>query len=245
MFVRVFSAAILVAALAAPANAYEGYVVEDGGTIRGRVRVHGTVPPAATLEVSKDAPVCGHAIDDRSLLAGEDGGLANAIVYLTDIEAGKPVDAKVEFELENRACRFEPHVQALSVGQTLTISNSDPVLHNTRSQVVEGGQGNRFNLALPRQGQRIRKPMKRPGLHHVQCDAGHTWMSAYFLVLEHPYHVVTGVDGSFALDSVPPGEYTLRIWHETLGSREVVVEVSAGASVDVPDVVFEAPSSED
>ncbi len=222
---------------------YEAYDVDKGGTIRGRVAVRGAASTRAALEVQKDSTVCGHEVEDRSLLVGEDGALLNAVVFLTDIEAGKPIDTEFEPTLDNRACRFEPHVQSISVGQRLMITNSDPILHNTHSYVLEGERGNRFNLALARQGTKILKPIQRPGLHQVKCDAGHTWMNAYFWSFDHPYHTVTGNDGTFELGDVPPGTYTLRIWHETLGDFKTTVEVDAGKATDLPGVVFEAPKS--
>ena len=220
------------------ALAYEALDVQQGGRIHGRIVFHGEAPRPEPVTVSKDAHVCGKQIPDESLVVGEGSGVAQAVVYLADIQAGRPVDTAVEGVLDNHRCRFEPHVQALSVGQVLVISNSDPILHNTHSYVLEGTQGNRFNLALPRQGQKIRRPLRLPGIHQVRCDAGHTWMNAYFLVFEHPYHTVTGADGEFALDGIPPGEYTLSVWHEKLGKTSRSVRVGPGADVVLPDLVL-------
>jgi plastocyanin len=237
---RHLAVALLLAFPAAASAEYEAYDVEDGGTIRGRVRLRGDVPATAAVEVQKDVSVCGHQVEDRSLLVGEGGAVRNVVVFLSDIESGKPIDLQAEPTLDNRACRFEPHVQSLSVGQHLNITNSDPVLHNTHSYVLEGGKGNRFNLALAHQGRSIRKAIKRPGVHQVKCDAGHTWMSAFFLVFEHPYHVVTGADGAFTLDGVPPGEHTLSVWHEVLGRSATTVRVEAGKTAVVPEIVYDA-----
>lgn len=67
----------------------------------------------------------------------------------------------------------------------------------------------------------------------MKCDAGHTWMSAYVVVTEHPYASVTDNRGSCTLDDVPPGKYTLGAWHETLGEQTREIEVSAGDTVAV------------
>lgn len=64
----------------------------------------------------------------------------------------------------------------------------------------------------------------------MNCNVRHTWMHAHLLVAEHPYHVVTDADGRFQLDDVPPGVWTLRVWHELLGSTDRQVRMQAGES---------------
>jgi hypothetical protein len=58
-----------------------------------------------------------------------------------------------------------------------------------------------------------------PGIYALSCEAGHPWMSGWLVVAGHPYYAVTGADGSFAMDEVPPGKYTLRMWHEGVHVR--------------------------
>ena len=59
----------------------------------------------------------------------------------------------------------------------------------------------------------------------VKCDA-HPWMSAWIVAAGHPYYAVTGENGAFRLDQVPPGTYQLEAWHETLGKLEQTVTVA-------------------
>jgi hypothetical protein len=70
--------------------------------------------------------------------------------------------------------------------------------------------------------------MKKPGIVTFKCDAGHTWMSAYVFVVDQPYYAVTDAAGKFELKDVPPGAYTLVVWHESLGTQEQKVTVAAG-----------------
>src|SRR5439155_773497 len=69
----------------------------------------------------------------------------------------------------------------------------------------------------------------KPGVIHLQCDAGHTWMSGYIVVVEHPYHTTTGNRGTFALADVPPGSYRVKAWHERFGTLEQEVSVAPGS----------------
>ena len=66
----------------------------------------------------------------------------------------------------------------------------------------------------------------------VRCDV-HPWMRAWVAVLDHPFFARTGADGSFRLAGVPAGEYTLDVWHERFGRKEVAATVRAGKTTDV------------
>jgi Polysaccharide lyase family 4, domain II len=88
-------------------------------------------------------------------------------------------------------------------------------------------------VALPNQGQRVAKPLKRPGVVRVECDA-HGWMLGWVYVAENPYFAVTGKDGGFVIKDVPPGSYTLVGWQEFTGEVEMPVTVKAKEVVSVP-----------
>jgi hypothetical protein len=126
-------------------------------------------------------------------------------------------------------------VQVAEVGQWLELRNSDPILHNADAWI---GQEPIFNVALT-PGRVVRKPLARTGLVAITCDVRHTWMKAFVAVTDHPYHSVTDIDGTYEIRDLPPGSYTLRIWHEELGSREQPVKIEAGA-VATADVTYPA-----
>ena len=66
-----------------------------------------------------------------------------------------------------------------------------------------------------------------------KCDV-HGWMAAYVGVVAHPYFAVTGADGSFKLDGVPPGTYTVEAWHERFGTKTAQVTVGDRQAQTVP-----------
>jgi len=132
--------------------------------------------------------------------------------------------------IDNEKCDFHPHVQIMPAGD-VEIVNSDPVLHNTHGFY---GKLTAFNVALPNKDQRIKKPLKKPGLVRVECDA-HGWMLGWVYVADNPYYAVSGKDGTFAIKDVPPGQYTLVTWQEQTGEVEqsVTVKPKEAASVTI------------
>ena len=89
-----------------------------------------------------------------------------------------------------------------------------------------------LNLALPNAGIQLdgSRATRSPGLVEVKCDA-HAWMSAYIVLFDHPYFAVTDEEGEFEIADVPPGAYTLNVWHETLGAMREEIVVKAGQAV--------------
>lgn len=210
-------------------SAYEVKPVTNGGVIRGTVTLKGKAPARATLKVTKDHAVCGQQVPDQTLMVKQHR-IQNVVVSIEGISAGKAPGSDKP-HLSNVRCHFVPHVQTAQVGTRLEIENADDVLHNTHGTYEDGVTA--FNLALPIPHQKIKARIKKSGIIAMNCDAGHTWMSAYVVAFEHPYHAVTGEDGSFTISDIPPGTYTLSIWHEKLRSKTMPITVAAGKTENV------------
>jgi hypothetical protein len=206
------------------------------GRVAGFVRVAGRVPARPPLPVVKNQEVCGATVPDDRLVVGADGGLRYAVVSVEGVRDGKKPERDVTLVLDNAGCRFVPHVQVAEVGQWLELRNSDPILHNADARI---GAETIFNVGLA-PDRRVRKPLARPGLVAVTCDVRHTWMSAFVAVAEHRYHTVTDAYGTYEIRDLPPGRYTLRVWHEELGVEERPLTVEAGKTATV-DVAYPAP----
>jgi len=225
-----FVATALVALGRPTAAAYREMEVTNGGRIVGSVRVAGAVTALPPQPVFKEKEYCDATVTDERLVVGEAGGLEGGVVHLVGIEAGKPVPRTEPVRLDNRKCAFVPHVAAGSVGQTLEMHNEDPFLHDAHALL---GTETLFNLAIPK-GRTVKHVLTVPGIAHVNCNVRHTWMHAYLFVTDDPYHAVSDRTGRFALDDVPPGTYTIAVWHEMLGSqsRQVTVKPGETATVD-------------
>lgn len=195
--------------------------------------ISGVVTTAAkagsgTLKVTKDNQICGASVPDESVVVNG-GKLSNAVIYL---EGAKGVAPSGKAELDQRQCRYAPHVQAVTKGTELAIKNGDATMHNVHSYV--GDNRTLFNLATPLKDFTVKKTLGQSGLVTIKCDAGHTWMSAFIYVFDHQYFAVSAKDGSFTIKDVPPGTYKLTVWHEKLGTKSTTVTVGAEtATVDL------------
>lgn len=137
--------------------------------------------------------------------------------------------------LDQKGCVFLPHVVAVQSGQELDIKNSDEVLHNIRCEAVINPS---FNKNLPKVGDALKMKFDVPETGvKLKCDV-HFWMGAYIHVVPHPFFAVTGPDGRFVIEKLPPGTYKLEIWHEKLGKQTKDLTVKAG-EVQTVDFVFE------
>jgi plastocyanin len=212
--------------------AYEEIAVTNGATIRGTIKVQGSLPKLPPLQISKYKEVC-RDVPNETLIVGPSQGLRYAVVTLEGIAKGKTVEQEVQHELDNIKCRFVPHVQAASVGQFVLMKNTDPILHTAHAFFINGQP--QFNVGLY-PGRVSRKPLVTPGVVKILCEV-HPWMSAYIVVTDHPYHSVTDAYGEYLINDIPPGNYKLKVWHESLGSEEKSVEVKPGASLNI-DFIF-------
>jgi hypothetical protein len=206
--------------------AYEVVAVTNGGAVDGVVTLTGTAPSGAPIKVSKNQDYCGQTLPDPAYTIDSNGGLANVIVYLKDITKGKTAPAE-PVALVNVKCMFSPRAQGAMVSGQVKISSEDSVLHNTHPQNAETN-ATIFNVALPFKGFSVTKPLPgMPMMIKVKCDA-HEWMHAWIMELDHPYYTTTGADGHFTIKDVPPGTYTLAVWHEAAGEKSTPVVVVAG-----------------
>jgi plastocyanin len=206
---------------------YQAVKVQDGGSISGKVIFKGK-RTSSTLPVAKDREVCGESKQDPSLIANEKGEVQYAVVSIVDIRQGKEIEP-VKAVLDQKGCEYHPHVLAIPAGTTIEILNSDGVLHNVHT-ISEKNKP--FNRAQPKYLKTITHLFKEPEIVPVKCDV-HGWMSAWIFVARHPYYSVTMADGAFSLKEVPPGSYTLEVWHETLGKQTQRVEVGPSGKVEV------------
>jgi hypothetical protein len=209
----------------------------DNCIIQGAAKYVGAVPTTEPLKLSAD-PYCVKINAEQPLvrqdtIVNRNATLKNVIVYVKDgLPPGGnyPIPAEAAI-LDQRGCRYEPHVLALRVGQELRIVNSDKTIHNIHSQPKANDRFN-FSMISDKVKPQVRK-FTAPELPvPVKCDV-HPWMQAWLGVFNHPFYAVSGDDGTFEISGLPPGSYTLAAWHEKLGVQETAVTIGAGETKPV------------
>lgn len=197
------------------------------GTVAGRVVFSGQAPTPPVLKVDTD-PGCtanGATVIDETLLVDTTGGVKNAFVYVKSGLEAYAFDAPPAEPVlvDNNGCRYEPHVFGVRAGQPVNVRNSDPTLHNVNA-IANANQ--EFNLSLPARGMTITETFTAQEIGiPFKCHV-HPWMTSYGHVVAHPYFAVTDASGRFTLPNVPPGTYTLEVWHEKLGrlQKQITIE---------------------
>jgi hypothetical protein len=203
-------------------------LAQEGGTLSGRITYAGDPPAKKKLEITKDKEVCGKVEHyDESLVVGSDKGLANVVVTVVGAKGGKFASQKVE--LDQKGCKYVPRVVVVPTTGQLDILNSDGILHNIHTY---GTANPSINKAQPKFKKVMTEKFTKPEILKAACDA-HAWMTGWIVVTDHPFVAVTDEKGNYTIKDVPPGNYKVEIWHETLGKqvKEVSVKAKEGAKL--------------
>jgi hypothetical protein len=205
---------LAVAEVATGQSDYRVVSLHGTGTITGTVKWLGPLPHIPTFAINKDPEICdpeSHKTRDlERLIVGPQGGIANTVVFLKNIPSGKAMDIPEPRRfLNQKHCRYEPHILLVPENGPLRMKSSDATLHTVH---MDGAAT--YNLPFPFADQVVSRTMPTAGLANVRCNGGHAWMNAEILVVPHPYYTVTDESGKFELTDVPPGEYEIVAWHE-------------------------------
>jgi plastocyanin len=221
----------------APAGTPAGQKVDTStaGSVAGSVVLDGVAPKNEPIKMNAD-PVCMKENKtpqfQETYTVGSDGkALANVFVYVKDGLGNYVYDNPTQpATIDQKECRYHPHVFGMRVGQPLEIINSDPTLHNIHALPKANQE---FNTGQPIQGMKTTHTFTaKEVMVPFKCDV-HGWMNAYVGVLDHPYYAVTKDDGKFTLADVPPGTYTIEAWHEKFGTQTQSVTLGPKESKDV------------
>jgi len=199
-----------------------------GGAIKGKVVLLGAAPAQKKIDITIDQYLCGAEKDAGDLLLSPRKEIQNAVVWLENppADAAWPAQPK-KVEMDQKGCVFVPRVVVVPAGGTVDFLNSDRLLHNIHATPKANVS---FNRTQPKD-RTIPITFAKPEIVLINCDL-HAWMKGWVVVAAHPFYAITGADGQFSFDNLPPGQYKLQVWHERLGT--VPANVTVGGQQSAP-----------
>ena len=165
-------------------------------------------------------------------ISGQVSGVAGQSVVYVDTISGKTFPAPTQHPVvDQRGLVFQPHVTAVQVGTTVDFLNSDSVAHNVFWTSIGGNKKLSHNLGTWPKGEKKSFKFDSPGAVPILCNV-HPEMSAYLVVAPTPYFAVSDQTGTYKIENVPDGSYTVTAWHEGTKNQSKPVSVSGDAKAD-------------
>jgi plastocyanin len=207
---------------AAPKPAAITVDAATAGSISGVVSLKGQFPKMKPLDMTAD-PGCPTGPQPAEVVVANAGKLANVFVYVKEgLPQGTFAVPSEPVTLDQKGCRYNPHMLGIMAGQPLKITNTDTADHNIHDMPSNNPPFNESQM--PTDKPVIKKFPNAEMMIPVQCNQ-HPWMRAYINVMSHPYFAVSAADGSFEIKNLPPGEYTIAAVHERFGEQTMKVKV--------------------
>lgn len=199
--------------------------------VSGKVNFEGMAPKAAKIQMAADPYCASHSVNAMSeeAVVNADNTLQNVIVYVKSGVTGSFPTPKDPIVIDQKDCRYTPHVLTMMASQPLKIKNSDATLHNIHAWAVANTP---FNIGQPVQNMETAKTFDKPEMPlPIRCDV-HKWMSSFVGVFNHPYHAVTREAGAYEI-KLPAGKYEIEAWHEKFGTQVQSVEVKDNDKIEL------------
>jgi plastocyanin len=213
-------------------KAAEPAAAAGAGTISGTVAFSGKAPEAAELPRKAD-PICAaKPMKSNEVIVNANGTLKDVLVRVAPgAVKGKFAAPDAPVMVKQEECMYVPRVQGAVAGQVVQIENMDKTMHNVHTYK---GQETILNQGQPAGSPPIKKDnvATETATLKFKCDV-HPWMTGFLVVTDHPFFQTTGADGSFKLDKVPAGKYTIEAWHSKYGLKTATVTVEPNKTADL------------
>ena len=246
---------------------YQEKSVSNGGILAGRVTLVGDVPKPKgyNLVTLPDAVYCGRISTGtgwrllQPFVVGPDGGFKNVVIYLEAITEGKPF-AYEPPRIQAIDCTFEPYITIVRDRHEIEVVNMDPVFHDIQGyETSKFGARVLFNVPLPMSKKLQKKDFvagktvknragtvltqritmgKTRNLFVMQCGF-HAYMESWGFAVENPYYALSATDGSYVIADVPPGTYTVQVWHPMV-NKDYTVTITPNQTTELP-IAIDAP----
>ena len=225
------------------AGVYTTIDAATAGTVSGTVHFAGTPPQRIAIDMAQD-PVCSAADNNYTeQYVVHDGGLQNVFIYVKDGLGNKLyAPSQDPVVIDQKGCRFAPHVVGVQAGQPVKFTNSDSTMHNVH-MTPQLPTNQSVDISQPPNGAGEMRTMPTPELMiPVRCN-NHPWMEAFVNVAPNPFFAVSDADGHFTIKGLPPGTYTIVAVHEKLGQKTATVTVNSKHTIQ-QDFTYSTPAAD-
>ena len=197
------------------------------GSVSGTIHFNGKAPTPIVIDMTQD-PACGQTPNETEQYVVHDGRLANVFVYVKDGLGNRIyMPIKTPVVLDQKGCRYIPHVIGAMVGQPVEFRNSDRTMHNIHIVPPGSDDSSGFDISQPPMAGTEQHIFRNAGLMiPVRCN-NHPWMEAFLNIVKNPFFAVSNADGTYKIQGLPPGTYTLVAVHEKLGTQSQQVTVQS------------------
>ena len=211
------------------------------GALKGVVKFDGD-PPEPRVRKPSDTGDCKHEVSLEDLIVDKPTkGIRYAIIRILNVKSPEPpAPLKQLSTIDQSGCKFSPHVIIIPPGADVSFLNPDKVAHNVHTNPLDG-RNNAINTMMHANDEKLvlkgEKYFTEQELVQVRCDI-HPWMKCYVVVHDPRFAAISGPDGAFEINGVPPGSYELIIYHELLGEKRMKIEISESNTTNVGEIKF-------
>jgi plastocyanin len=197
------------------------------GSVSGTIRFDGKAPTPIAIDMAQD-PACGQAPNMTEQYVVHDDHLANVFVYVKDGLGNRIyMSTKTPVVLDQKGCRYIPHVIGAMVGQPVEFRNSDRTMHNIHIVPPGSDDNSGFDISQAPMAGTEQHIFRNTGLMiPIRCN-NHPWMEAFLNVVKNPFFAVSNPDGTYQIQGLPPGTYTLVAVHEKLGTQSQQITIQS------------------
>ncbi|GEM_PF-559117 len=201
----------------------------EPGRLTGRVTYEGTPKKLKPIDMSAE-PACAKFYEKppqpEQSATGPANALQNVIVFISEGAPDEKPAIGPPLRLEQRGCRYNPHIVAAETTQEIWVRNDDSVTHSIHPLAHANPEWNR---SQPPGTPPVVLRFDHPEIIPVKCEL-HPWMRGIVAVFKNSHHAVTDGEGRFDLPELPPGKYTVTAWHELYGSQSRRITIEPGQS---------------
>ena len=236
----------------------------NAATVTGTITFDGTeeyteVPARKLLDIKTNDQHCvttAKGAKSEELVVSKGKGIQNVVVYVR-VSGQKATPLKENPKLDQKDCRYLPHVLVVPTGTEVDLTSDDPVAHNVHSHAVKNEAK---NVQIPKKTVTIPYKLTKAEAIKLTCDI-HAWMSGYIVVVDSNFYTVTGQKdekgkfihpddyeksadtGKYTIKDVAAGRARVVVWHETLGTANKTVQVpeTGELKVDFKSSEFKKP----